>query len=236
MVYAPAYPTPPAAPRQVLWGVRTKRGLLLTAVSLVLFWIPGLGPVAGLFLSVGSTMMFWDRHAFPPAHRSAMNVAFALFWVAAALYTILFLVFVGTAYYAWLGIGRMNELLPAVVLFVWDSTAPTLLVVVALLLQIARLLPARKRRLLWVAGILATGLIVLATVIAYLDVSAGIGTEFVRMSSVLGVLNRISIARMVEGPGFTMLAYLYYVARAGVVPKSAAEGAPAPVLDVPPAT
>ena len=55
------------------------------------------------------------------------------------------------------------------------------------------------------------------------------------MSSVLGILNRISLARLVEGPGFVWLAYLYYVASRGIVPKTAPEGAPAPVVDGPPA-
>jgi hypothetical protein len=191
--------------------------------------------VGALLLSIGSTLMFWDRRPFRRDHRSAMKVAFVLLWVAATIYAIVFLVFVGSAYSAWLVGGRMEELGPAVLTFVWDSTVPTELVVVALVLQIRFLLPPPARRQVWGAGVVLGALVVLATVIAHLDVAAGLGSEFVRMSSVLGVLNRMSTARLVEGPGFLWLAYLYYRARGYVVPKAAPAGAPAPLLAAPPA-
>jgi hypothetical protein len=53
------------------------------------------------------------------------------------------------------------------------------------------------------------------------------------MSSVLGILNRISVARLVEGPGFAWLAYLYYRAHGAIVPKAAPAGEAAPSIPGP---
>jgi len=218
-----------------MWGVRTKRGLIISAAASLLLWIPGLTVIGAALLSIGSTLMFWDRRPFSPAHRSAMNAAYALFWIAAAVYAIVFLEFVGAAYSAWLSRGTIDSLQPAIVAFVWVSTVPTELVVVALIIQVRGLLRTTQRLQWWGAGAALFILVLVATAIAHFDVAAGVGDEFVRMSSVLGVLNRISFARVAEGPGFVWLAYLYYLANRNILPKAAAAGAPAPVLDVPPA-
>ena len=220
---------------RVLWGARTRRGLALTMASLILLWIPGLSIVGGLLLSIGSMLMFWDRRPFSPAHRSAMTVAFVLLWVAAVVYVSVFLVFVGAAYAAWLSRGLMDGLEPAVLTFIWDTTIPTELVVVALVFQIRFLLPPPGRPYAWTAGVVTGALVLVATVIAHLNVAAGLGSDFVRMSAVLGVLNQISLARLVEGPGFAMFAYLYYRARANVVPKASPADAPATGAMGPPA-
>jgi len=235
LVYRPAYSGVLAAAAQVMWGVRTKRGLIISAAASLLLWIPGLTVIGAALLSIGSTLMFWDRRPFSPAHRSAMNAAYALFWIAAAVYAIVFLEFVGAAYSAWLSRGTIDSLQPAIVAFVWVSTVPTELVVVALIIQVRGLLRTTQRLQWWGAGAALFLLVLVATAIAHFDVAAGVGDEFVRMSSVLGVLNRISFARVAEGPGFVWLAYLYYLANRNVLPKAAAAGAPAPVLDVPPA-
>ena len=235
MVYAPAQPRTPAETAQVIWGVRTKRGLILSAVSFFLLWVPGLTVIGAALLSIGSTLMFWDRQPFSRPHRSAMTAAYSLLWVAASIYVILFLVFVGAAYSAWLRGATLDFLRPAVVLFVWDSTLPTELVVVALALQVRFLLRPKERWQWWGASAALVSLVLVATVIAHLGVAAGIGDEFVRMSSVLGVLNRISVARLAEGPGFAWLAYLYFLASRNILPKTAPAGAPAPVIAVPPA-
>ncbi len=203
---------------------------MLTLVSLVLLWIPNVTIFGAIFLSIGSTLIFWDRHPFPPTHRRAVAVAYVLFWVAAAGYVIAFAAFVSTAYVEWLNRGRLDDLLPMTVLFVWISTVPTEFLVVAIALQVRNLLPPGLRwQVPWAATALG-GLVLLATLIAYWDVSPGLGSEFVRMSSVLGILDRISIARLVEGPGFAWVAYLYYRAHGAIVPKAASAGEPVPSI------
>jgi len=231
VVYPPAASA--AAPRRVLWGARTKRGIALTIVSLVILWIPNATIFGGLLLSIGSTLMFWDRHPFRPAHRRSIRVAYLLFWIAAAGYAVLFIAFVSTAYAEWSRRGTLDDLRPMTVLFVWLSTGPTELLVLAIALQIRHLLPDSLRpQALW-ATIALAGLVLLATILAHLEFSPGMGSEVVRLSSVLGVLDRISVLRLVEGPGFAWFAYLYYRAHGAIVPKAAPAGQGAPSIPGP---
>ncbi len=229
----PALYPPPPAPARVVWGARTKRGIALTLIALVLLWIPNVTILGAVFLSVGSILIFWDRHAFPPVHRRAVAVAYLLFWVAAAGYVIAFVAFVSTAYTGWLNRGMLNDLLPMTVLFIWISTVPTELLVVAIALQVQNLLPPGLRKQVPWAVLALGGLVVLATLLAFWDVAPGLGSEPIRMSSVLGILNRVSIARLVEGPGFAWVAYLYYRAYGTVVPKTSKAGEPTPSIPGP---
>jgi len=195
--------------------------VLLTLAALVVLWIPGLSIVGALLLSIGSTLIFWGRRKFGDAHRVAVAWAYALFWAATAVYAVVFIAFIVDAYNAWLDFETMGALQAAAVVFVWDSTVPTELVVIAVALQVRGLLPPGVRRQSAWAGAVLGLLVLLATVLAYLDLASGIGSEFVRMASVVGLLNRISVARLVEGPGFAWLAYLYYRARGNIAPKAA---------------
>jgi len=232
LVYPPSYP-PVARPTGALWETRTKRGITVTILSLILLWIPGATIVGGALLSVGSILMFWGRHPFSPEHRRAILVAYVLLWVAALLYVIVFVAFVLTAYEAWASGATMDRIQPATVAFVWVSTIPTELLVVALALQVLYLLPPRQRRHVPFASVALGGLVLVATVLAHLAVAPGVGSDFVRMSSVLGVLNQISLGRLVEGPGFAWFAYLYYRARGAIVPKAARPGEDAPSIPAP---
>src|SRR5206468_1111359 len=97
LVYAPSYPmvpSPPPRPR----GFRARRGLLLSLAALVVLWIPMISIVGALLLSLGSTLIYWDRGEFGRPHRSSVVRAYALFWLAAAVYTVVFLAFVSAAY------------------------------------------------------------------------------------------------------------------------------------------
>ena len=223
LLYPPAY-APAPRPTRVLWGTRTKRGITATILSLILLWIPGATIVGGALLSLGSTLMFWGRHGFSLQHRRAILVAYFVLWIAALLYVILFVAFVLTAYEAWTGGATMDRIQPATVAFVWVSTIPTELLVVAFALQIPYLLPPSLRWQVWVAGLVLGALVLLATILAFQQVVSGLPNDFVRMSSVLGVLNQISIARLVEGPGFAWFAYLYYRARGAVARESTGAG------------
>jgi hypothetical protein len=207
-------------PTRIVSGARTRRGVTLTIASLILLWIPGATIVGAALLSLGSTLMFWGRHPFSLQHRRAILVAYVLLWVAAALYAIVFVAFVATAYEAWTTGAKMDSLRAATVAFVWVSTIPTEILVVAIAFQILYLLPPPRRRQVPFAAVALGGLVLLATVLAHSEVAPGLGSDFVRMSSVLGVLNEISIGRLVEGPGFAWFAYLYFRARRASVPKA----------------
>lgn len=226
------YP-PRTVPSRVLWGTRTKRGLAITIISLLVLWIPGATVVGAALLSVGSTLMYWDRHPFPSAHRRTVVASYLFLWIAAALYVVVFVAFLSNAYGAWLERKVLEEILPGIIAFIWLSTIPTEIIVAAIALQIRNLLPPSLRRQVPWAAIALGGLVLLATVLAFLDVAGGVGSEPVRTSSVLAILNRISVLRIVEGPGFAWFAYLYYRARGTIVPKAAPAGAPAPSIQGP---
>ena len=183
-----------------------------------------------VLLSVGSILIFVDRHPFPSTHRRAVVFAYVLFWLAAAAYVVAFLALVSTAYSEFLNRGRLDDLRPITVLFIGLSTLPTELLVTAIALQVRNLLlPSARRQVPWAAVALGS-LVLLATLIAFWDVAPGLGSEFIRTSSVLGILNRIAIARIVEGPGFAWFAYLYYRAYRTVVPKTASAGETTPSI------
>ena len=186
-----------------------------------------------MLLSVGSILIFVDRHPFPSPHRRAVVFAYVLFWLAAAAYVVAFLALVSTAYSEFLNRGRLDDLRPITVLFIGLSTLPTELLVTAIALQVRNLLPPSARRQVPWAAVALGGLVLLATLIAFWDVAPGLGSEFIRTSSVLGILNRIAIARIVEGPGFAWFAYLYYRAYRTVVPKAASAGEPIPSIPAP---
>jgi len=229
--WGPPYP-PSSSPSRV-WGARTRRGLALILVSLLLLWIPNVTIFGAVLLSVGSILIFVDRHPFPSPHRRAVVFAYVLFWLAAAAYVVAFLALVSTAYSEFLNRGRLDDLRPITVLFIGLSTLPTELLVTAIALQVRNLLPPSARRQVPWAAVALGGLVLLATLIAFWDVAPGLGSEFIRTSSVLGILNRIAIARIVEGPGFAWFAYLYYRAYRTVVPKAASAGEPIPSIPAP---
>ncbi len=227
----PAFYPPPAPPR--VWGTRTRRGLALTFVSLLLLWIPNVTIFGAALLSIGSILIFWDRHPFPPAHRRSVVFAYILFWLAAAAYVVAFAALVSTAYSEFLNRGRLDDLRPITVLFIWLSTLPTELLVAAIALQVRNLLPPSLRWQAPWAAVALGGLVLFATLLAFWEVAPGLGSEFIRTSSVLGILNRISVARLVEGPGFAWFAYLYYRAYRAVVPKTVSAGEPIPSIPAP---
>jgi len=225
------YPPLPPPPR--LWGARTRRGLALTLVSLLLLWIPNVTVFGGALLSIGSILIFMDRHPFPPAHRRAVVLAYILFWLAAAAYVVVFVAFVSTAYSEFLNRRNLDALRPMTVVFIWLSTLPTELLVAAIALQVRNLLPPSVRRQVPWAAVLLGGLVVLATLLSFWDLAPGLGAESIRTSSVLGILNRIALVRIVEGPGFVWFAYLYYRAHRAVVPKMASAGESIPSIPAP---
>jgi len=226
----PAYPPgayfPPPAPPEMPPGVRTRRGLGITAGALIAFALPFLSAFGALFLSVGSTLLFLDRRPFKAAHQSAIKVSYALFWVAAILYVIVFGVFLSQAYDAYVAFQPVRQLRGPTEVFIAITTVPTVLLSVALGLQIRSLLPKRLRLHLPGSVGLLVALAVVATYVAYLVVPAGLGTGDIHISTVAGILNDISVYRMIEMPAYLWLAYLYFRAFGNVVPGTASPTVP----------
>lgn len=229
--YGYAWPAEAAEPevRKARPGVRTRHGLLVTAVALGLLWIPTVAIFGGVLLSIGSTLLFLDRRPFGGPHRSAVVLAYGLFWLAALGYAISFGAFLWTAYTAYRAAEPLDAIRGAADALVWVTTLPTLLLVAAIALQIRRLLaPHPLRYLPWAALALAV-LVGVATVLASVDLAAGLGTGPIRVATVLALLDRIGMWRLVEAPGFLGLAYLYLRARGNVVAAPADASASAPI-------
>ncbi len=219
---------PPPPPPEIPPGVRTRRGLGITAGALVPFALPLLSAFGALFLSVGSTLLFLDRRPFSATHQTAMKVSYALFWVAAVVYVGVFGVLLSQSYDAYLASHPARQLRGPTEFFIVATTAPTGLLVSALGLQVRFLLPRKLRWHLPASVGLLLGLVVAATYLAYVFVPPSLGTEGIHISTVTGILNDVSVYRVIEMPGFLWLAYLYFRAFGRVVPGpslSAAGGA-----------
>ena len=218
--YPPAMyvPAPPPIPREMPPGLRTKRGLGITAGALIAFALPLLSAFGALLMSVGSTLLFLDRRPFKVDHQSAMKASYALFWVAAIVYVAVFGAFLSQSYDAYLAFQPARQIRGPTEFFIAATTAPTALLVSALGLQVRYLLPRSLRWHLPASVGLLLGLAVVATYLAYMFVPPGLGTEGIHISTVAGILNDVSVYRMTEMPGFLWLAYLYYRAFGNVVP------------------
>ena len=221
--YAPPYAAPALKP---LPGRRTKGALSLAVVALVLLAAPIVSPLGAFLLSIASTLLFLDRRGFNRAHRTAMEVSYALLWIAAVLYGILFASYLSAAYASWQAYLPMASLDGPTRFFIVATTVPTALLAAALGLQIWFLLPPARRHLArWcVLGLVALALI--ATVLALAYVPPSLGPDQIHVSTVLDVLNQVSLWRLAELPAFLGLAALTRIAGGNVVPGSMGASAP----------
>ncbi|MEE9163257.1 MAG: hypothetical protein V3U17_00445 [Thermoplasmata archaeon] len=75
---APPVPTPEEFARQKQID-RTKTGLLLLFIGVLLSWVPYVGFVGGIIFLVGAILVILGRKAFGPAHSRNVLIALALF-------------------------------------------------------------------------------------------------------------------------------------------------------------
>ena len=187
---------------------RTRWGLLASLWACVLLWIPTVSLFGGLLLSAGSYFLHKDRARFGHRHALSTRAAFALLWVAFLLYAVAFGALLWYGNEAYLGHVRLDGIRGLLLAFVLVTTVPTVLLAVSLALQVKELLPGR-RVTVWLASALLIALVVGATVMAYLEIATGLPDAPIRIATVLGVLNRVALWRMVEAPGFFAFAWLY---------------------------
>jgi hypothetical protein len=143
----------------------------LTVWACLLLWIPTLSLLGGLLFSIGSFLLFRDRHRISPEHARATFRAFLLPWAAFLPYAVSFGAFPWYGNEAYLDQLRLDGIRGLVLNFILATTVPTGLLVVSLALQGHHLTPARKP--LWAATVLLLALVLVATVLAYLDVASG---------------------------------------------------------------
>ena len=200
-----SYQLPPT-PRHA--DYRTRWGLLLHVFAALIFWIPTVSYVGGLLLSVGSFLLYRDRRRIGAAHARSTLVAFLLLAVVFVLYAAAFVGFLYLGNQAYIEGRRLDDIRGLLLNFTLATTVPTILLVVSLHLQVRNLLPGK--RLLLFATLLLIVLVAAATILAYLQIAPGLPDEPLRIATVLPQLDRIAIIRMVEAPGFLLLAYLYF--------------------------
>jgi len=219
-------------------GLRTRRGLAWCAFGLILYWIPGGAVFGALFLSYGGYLVHAERKAFGVRHAAAVRVAYVLLWLSLLEYILAFGLFFWQGYSAYLGNRRLDSIQGDAQFFALVTTAPTLLLTVALALEVRHLLgggakgeaagprwkwalfstspePNRSRQVL-AATILLTVLVLVSTAYGWLDLESGLGNGPIRIAAVLGVLNRISFWRLIQAPAFVWFAYLYVGARGSI--------------------
>ena len=217
-------------------GVRTRRGLAWAALGLILLWVPAGAVFGALFLSIGGHLVYTDRQPFGKKHASGTKIAYVLLWLVFLEYVLAFAVFFWQGYAAWLDNKRLQDITGDAQFFTLVTTAPTLLLTLALYLQVRHLVEAERpaeagpkwrwgfpsgKRFPWgpqvlAAAILLTVLVLASTVFAYIEIGGGLGPGQIRIAAVLGILNRISFWRLIEAPGFLWFAYLYIRARASI--------------------
>ncbi|MBI4416902.1 MAG: hypothetical protein HY557_07960 [Euryarchaeota archaeon] len=222
---------PPVAKRRpIRWWRRTRWGLLLTSIGLIVLWIPLVAALGALFLSFGSTFLFLGSKAVSRKHEVSVSVAFVLLTVGGVIIGIFFVAFLlESLYVAGRGLPLESLLIPAQRLL-WDTTWGTAAFAAGIALQINYLVAERQRRvvyglclLLFLTALAATWLS--EPELAFLDSSP------VRSSSVIEFLLRLSLWRMLEAPAYLGLAAVHMQAYwQRVFPT---QPAPAPVADPP---
>jgi len=187
---------------------RTRAGLAWTMWAHLFLGFPTIALFGGLLYSVGSWLLYRDRRRFGPGHDRSVRLAFVLLWIAFFLYAGSFgaLLYIGNE--AFLDGRRLPELTGLMLNYTVATTVPTVLVVCASGLQIQHLAP-KGSRAIWYALALLLALIAAATALSYVDIAPGLPDARIGIATVSGVLNRISLWRSLEAPGFLLFAYLY---------------------------
>jgi len=208
---APAYvpqaePSLPWASNK--WWRRTRWGLLLTAVGLLLAWIPYVSAIAVLFLSLGSTFLFLGARGAGRRHEVFVVLAFLLLALGGVLVGIFVSAFLLEAYDAGQTGRSLAVLQDAARLLIWGTLPATFCIAGGFALQVASLLPGRQRWLLLGLCLLLAATASIATVFSDPEVLT-LGPTPVRLGPVADFLTRLSFYRMLEAPAYVGLGVLY---------------------------
>lgn len=229
----PAY-SMPVAPRPysygrdrvARWRRRTRTGLILSAVGLLILWVPWVSAAGALLVSLGSTFLFMGARAHGRAHHLAVVLAFLALGVGGVLIATLFGAFLLDAADAARRALTMGSLFDTASLLLWGTIPGTLTVIVGLVLQVHYLLAPRQRGWLFAAAMFLALSVLAATVFA-LPALDTLGDVRVRTGPVIEFLGSLSAYRIVEAPAYVGLAIVYLLAHRGTVPSV---GGPRPVV------
>lgn len=202
----------PAASAYDAWRARrwrrTRLGLGLTALGLLLAWIPFVSVLAALFLSFGSTFFFLGARAVGRRHETLVALAFLALAIGGVVITLLVGAFLLRAYDAARVGQAMVVLREPANLMVWGTLPATVAIAAGFGLQVAALVPrGHHKRLVLLCTVLATTA-ALATWLSASDVEA-LGNAPVRTGTMLDFVFRLSAYRIAEAPAYVGLAFLH---------------------------
>ncbi len=218
--------TPPDPWRLRRWK-RTRLGLLLSAIGFLLAWIPLVAAIGALPIAFGSTFLFTGARAVGRRHENAVLIAYLALTVGGVAVGGLVGAFLLQAYHASKSGLALSTLSEPVALMIWGTLPGTVVIGGGFGLQALHLVPRRHRRtlVLTVATLAATA--AAATVLSAHEATA-LPDARVTVASMLDLLTRLSLYRMVEAPSYLLLAILYFVAYwdAGIETAGPAPGSP----------
>ena len=215
--YAVRTPTPPvdtalwygAQRRNTRWR-RTRNGLLITAVGLLLVWLPWLSIIGALLISLGSSLLFLGARAAGRPHQVAVTFSFLAFAVGAIIIVFLLGAFLLRAFQI-AGRQPMAALQEDASTLQWGSLPGTAAIALGLALQVNFLLARRERGVLYGLTVLLIVTAYVATALAQPEIQA-LDATVVRTGPVLDFLSRLSLYRIVEAPAYLGLAVVYLFA------------------------
>lgn len=187
---------------------RTRAGLAVTALGLLLAWLPFVSVLGALFVSLGSSLLVLGARHGGPRHGGAVGIALLLLAFGGIAIVTLVGSFLWDAYDAAHFLRPMRVLEGAGNWLVWGTLPPALLVSVGFALQIAFLVPRRQVRVLVGFTVLMAVTAVAATLLTAGE-PAALGTEIATTARITDFLFRVSLWRLVEGPAYVGLAWLY---------------------------
>ena len=215
--YAVRTPMPPVDPA-VWYGAqrakkrwrRTRVGLLITALGLILVWLPWLSIIGALLISLGSSLLFLGARAGSRPHQVAVTLSFLAFAVGAIVIVFLLGAFLLRAFQI-AGRAPMAALQADASMLQWGSLPGTAAIALGLALQVNFLLALRERVVLYGLAVLLIVTAYGATALAEPEIAA-LDATIVRTGPVLDFLSRLSLYRIVEAPAYLGLAVVYLFA------------------------
>ena len=196
--------------RRERWWRRTRLGLLLTGVGLLVGWIPIVAAVAALFLALGSTFLFLGAKAAGRRHEVLVVLSYLVMTVGGVLVAMFVGSFLLQAYDGakrGLPLASLEE--PAL-LMIWWTLPASVAIAAGFVLQVLLLLPRRQQRLMILLSLVLVVTATSATVLGAAEV-ASLGPQPVTASTIFDFLIRLSLYRMLEAPAYIGLAVLYFL-------------------------
>lgn len=198
-----------------VWGAvgvrrwrRTRAGLLLTSVGLIVLWLPLVAALGALFLSFGSTFLFLGGRAAGRRHEVSVAVAFLLLSIGGVVTGVFFLAFLLEASYAATHGQPLEILAEPARRLLWDTIPGTLALAAGIAIQIHMLVPDVQRRRLYVLAAILAVTALAATWLAEPEL-AFLDARPVRAGLVVDFLLRLSVYRLLEAPAYLGLALIH---------------------------